>query len=43
MPYTFQAVKDMDQLVGSSKICNLIESFTDCENQYSILCGKIKA
>ena len=43
MPYTFQAVKDMDQLVGSSKICNLIESFTDCENQFSILCGKIKA
>ena len=43
MPYTFRAVKDMDQLTGSGKLCNLIESFADYENQFSLLCGKIKA
>lgn len=43
MPYTFQAVKDMDQLAGSSKLCNLIESFADYQNQFSLLCGKIIA
>ena len=43
MPYTFQSVKDMERLTDSSKLCNFIEGFADYENQFSLICGKIKA
>ncbi|RKJ43565.1 hypothetical protein D7X98_15135 [bacterium 1XD8-76] len=43
MPYTFQAVKDMEKLADSSRLCNFIESFADYGNQFSLICGKIKA
>lgn len=43
MPYTFQAVKDTGKLTDSSKLYNFIESFTDYGNQFSLICGKIKA
>lgn len=43
MPYTFQSVKDMEKLAGSSKLYNFIEDFADYENQFSLMCGKIKA
>lgn len=43
MSYTFQSVKDTEKLAGSSKIYNFIESFADYGNQFSLICGKIKA
>lgn len=43
MPYTFQSVKNMEKLTDSSKLCNFIESFSDYGNQFSLICGKIKA
>lgn len=43
MSYKFQSVKDMEKLIGSSKLCNFIEDFVDYGNQFSLLCGKIKA
>ena len=43
MPYTFQSVKDMEKLADSSKLSNFIESFADYGNQFSLICGKIKA
>ena len=43
MPYTFQSVKSMEILTDSSKLYNFIEDFSDYGNQFSIICGKIKA
>ncbi|RKI94339.1 hypothetical protein D7V94_02030 [Parablautia intestinalis] len=43
MPHTFQSVKDMEKLADSSKLYNFIESFADFGNQFSLICGKIKA
>ena len=43
MPYTFQSVKDTGKLTDSSKLYNFIESFADYGNQFSLICGKIKA
>ena len=43
MPYTFQSVKDTEKLTDSSKLYNFIEGFADYENQFSLICGKIKA
>ena len=43
MPYTFQSVKDKEKLADSSKLYNFIESFADYGNQFSLICGKIKA
>lgn len=43
MSYKFQSVKDMEKLIGSSKLCNFIEDFADYGNQFSLICGKIKA
>ena len=43
MPYTFQSVKDTEKLTGSSKLYNFIEGFADYGNQFSLICGKIKA
>ena len=43
MPYTFQSVKDTEQLTDSSKLYNFIEGFADYGNQLSLICGKIKA
>lgn len=43
MSYTFQTVKDTERLIGSSKLYNFIESFEDYQNQFSLICGKIKA
>lgn len=42
MPYTFQSVKDVEKLADSSKLYNFIEDFADYENQFSLICGKIK-
>lgn len=43
MPYTFQSVKSMEILTDSSKLYNFIEDFSDYGNQFSLICGKIKA
>lgn len=43
MPYTFQSVKDTEKLTDSSKLYNFIEGFADYENQFSLICGKIRA
>lgn len=43
MPYTFQSVKDMEKSADSSKLYNFIEGFADYGNQFSLICGKIKA
>ncbi len=43
MPYIFRSVKDMEKLTDSSKLYNFIEGFADYENQFSLICGKIKA
>ena len=43
MPYTFQSVKNTEKLTDSSKLYNFIEGFADYENQFSLICGKIKA
>ncbi|MCM1327021.1 MAG: hypothetical protein NC249_10405 [Lachnoclostridium sp.] len=43
MSYTFQSVGDMEKLAYSSNICNFIEDFADYGNQFSLVCGKIKA
>lgn len=43
MSYTFQSVKDTEKLTGSSGLCHFIESFADYENQFALICGKIKA
>ena len=43
MPYTFQTVKNIEKLTDSSKLYNFIESFSDYKNQFSLICGKIKA
>ena len=43
MPYTFQSVKDKEKLADSSRLYNFIESFADYGNQFSLICGKIKA
>ena len=43
MPYTFQSVKNTEKLADSSKLYNFIESFADYGNQFSLICGKIKA
>lgn len=43
MKYTFESVEDTEKLSLSSKICNLIESYADYGNQFSLVCGKIKS
>ncbi len=43
MPYTFQSVKNTEKLADSSKLYNIIEGFADYGNQFSLICGKIKA
>ena len=43
MPYIFQSMKDTEKLTDSSKLYNFIEGFSDYENQFSLICGKIKA
>lgn len=43
MSYTFQSVKSMEKLTDSSKLYNFIEDFSDYRNQFSFICGKIKA
>ena len=43
MPYTFQSVRNIEKLTDSSKLYNFIESFSDYGNQFSLICGKIKA
>ena len=43
MPYTFQSVKSMEILTDSSKLYNFIEEFSDYWNQFSLICGNIKA
>lgn len=43
MPYTFQSVKNMEELTDSSRLCNFIENFSDYGNQFTLICGKIKA
>lgn len=43
MAYIFQPVKDIEKLTNSSKLYNFIEGFADYENQFSLICGKIKA
>ena len=43
MPYTFRSVKDTEKSTDSSKLYNFIEGFADYENQFSLICGKIKA
>ena len=40
---TFQSVKSMEKLTDSSKLYNFIEDFSDYGNQFSLICGKIKA
>ena len=43
MLYTFQSVKDTEKLTDSSKLYNFIDGFADYEDQFSLICGKIKA
>lgn len=43
MPYIFQSVKDTEKLTDSSKLYNFIEDFANYENQFCLICGKIKA
>ena len=43
MPYIFQSMKDTEKLTDSSKLYNFIEGFADYGNQFSLICGKIKA
>lgn len=43
MPYTFRSVKDTEKSTDSSKLYNFIEDFVNYEDQFSLICGKIKA
>ena len=43
MSYTFQSVNNMENITGSSKLCSFIENFADYGEQFSLICGKIKA
>lgn len=43
MSYTFQPVKSREKLTKSSNICNFIEDYADYEEQFPLICGKIKA
>ena len=43
MSSKFQSIKDTEKLIGSSKLYNFIEDFADYGNQFSLICGKIKA
>lgn len=43
MAYTFKSENASDQLAFSSKICNIIDGFTDYGNQFALTYGRIKA
>lgn len=42
MSFIFQSVEDTGKLAGSGKLYNFIEGFADYENQFALICGKIK-
>lgn len=43
MKYTFEAMKDEEKLVSTSKICSIIDGFADYNKKLTLVYGKIKA